>query len=112
MSLLDGLKIFLSPAFLIEKAFTLWGGGGGGYFESYTMAGGGGGSGFIAAQVIHGQTYRGAREIPAMADDPDLPQSIDSYSGYAKYGWGGEIIINSSHYTTAGGGGGYCVIYY
>ena len=76
------------------------------------MAGAGGGSGFIAAQVIHGQTYRGAREIPAMADDPDLPQSIDSYSGYAKYGWGGEIIINSSQYTSAGGGGGYCVIYY
>jgi hypothetical protein len=30
MSLLDGFKIFLNPAFLIEKAFTLWGGGGGG----------------------------------------------------------------------------------
>lgn len=27
MSLLDGLKFFFSPAFLIEKAFTLWGGG-------------------------------------------------------------------------------------
>lgn len=30
MSLLDGIKLFLSPAFLIEKAFTLWTGGGGG----------------------------------------------------------------------------------
>lgn len=28
MSLLDGIKLFLSPAFLIEKAFTLWTGGG------------------------------------------------------------------------------------
>lgn len=30
MSLLDGLKFFINPAFLIEKAFTLWGGGSGG----------------------------------------------------------------------------------
>ena len=30
MSLIDGIKLFLSPAFLIEKAFTLWAGGGGG----------------------------------------------------------------------------------
>lgn len=30
MSLLYGLKIFLNPAFLIEKAFTIWGSGGGG----------------------------------------------------------------------------------
>lgn len=57
-------------------------------------------------------TYRGAREIPAMGNDPDLPQSRDTYSGWAKYGWGGEIVINSSQYTTTGGGGGYAVIYY
>lgn len=34
MSLLDGLKFFFSPAFLIEKAFTLWGGGSGGGGQS------------------------------------------------------------------------------
>lgn len=37
MSLLDGFKLFLNPAFLIEKAFTLWaGGGGGGNTTSYS----------------------------------------------------------------------------
>lgn len=37
MSLLDGLKFFFSPAFLIEKALTLWGGGSGGGSNTTTV---------------------------------------------------------------------------
>ena len=29
MRLLDGFNLFFNPAFVIEKIFTLWGGGGG-----------------------------------------------------------------------------------
>lgn len=89
-----------------------YGGGGGSYSESNTMAGGGGGSGFVASSVLFGATFTGSINIPAMADDNDLAKTYDTYNGWNKYGWGGDIVVSTAQYTSTGGGGSYCVIYY
>jgi hypothetical protein len=47
-----------------------------------------------------------------MAEDPDLPKTIDSYSGWSKYAWGSDQTYTGSQYTSTGGGGAVIVIYY
>ena len=65
------------------------------------MGGGGGGSGYVHTTTLLGQTFAGHRQIPAMFEDPDLPQGGSSYTAHA---FGGETCWH--------GGDGYCVIYY
>jgi hypothetical protein len=65
------------------------------------MCGGGGGSGYVHTTVLLGETFNGNRQVPAMAQDPDLPASG---STYANHGYGGETCWH--------GGDGWAVIYY
>jgi hypothetical protein len=82
----------------------LFGGSGGSYIEDRTMGGGGGGSGFIATNVIMGETFVGSYRTPYAVHDPDIGHLEAGYVG-VKIAHGGFDAINNSTQQGAGGPG-------
>jgi hypothetical protein len=88
----------------------LFGGSGGSYIEDRTMGGGGGGSGFIASNVIMGETFIGNGRFPYALQDPDIGHNEAGYVG-VNIAHGGFDAENNSTQQGAGGPGR-IVIYY
>ena len=78
-----------------------YGGGAGSYGANGMMAGGGGGSGYVHSSVIMGGTFTGARDMPAMFWDEDLPKYKSTHNEFAV---GGD-------YCNPGGDGFICIYY-
>ena len=78
-----------------------YGGGAGRYGSNGMMAGGGGGSGYVHSSVIMGGTFTGARDMPAMFWDEDLPKYKSTHNEFAV---GGD-------YCNPGGDGFICIYY-
>lgn len=86
-----------------------YGGSGGAYAEDRTMGGGGGGSGYIASNIIMGETFVGVGRFPYAWNDPDLSTDA-TYIGCRIAHGGGHSISNSTQ--QGAGGPGRIVVYY